>query len=159
MLDVNWFTPAAKEHEDYITDNLLAKWCPCAIMNIFVDHLGSALTVSSSNVQILRTLFNSNLGGSLQQCSLPRDLFYTMAGAALVSKQSSVVISECVFQGNTAAEVGGAVFAELHSKILILNTVFERNNAACTTKCVGGALYSIRIVFYPYTTARSITTN
>ena len=109
----------------------------------FVNHLGSALTVSSSNVQILRTLFNSNLGGSLQQCSLPRDSFYAMAGAALVSKQScSVVISECVFQGNTAAEVGGAIFAELHSKILILNTVFERNNAACTTKCVGGALYS-----------------
>ena len=107
----------------------------------FVNHFGSALTVSSSNVQILRTLFNSNLGGSLQQCSLPRDSFYTMAGAALVSKQSSIVISECVFQGNTA-EVGGAVFAELHSKILILNTVFERNNAACTTKCVGGALYS-----------------
>ena len=96
----------------------------------FISHYGSALTVFSSNLQILRTLFNSNSGGSQQLCSLPRDSFYALAGAAIVSKQSSITISECVFQGNIA-EVGGAVFAEFRSKILILNTVFERNCADC----------------------------
>lgn len=107
----------------------------------FTSHHGSALIVFSPNLQILRTVFDSNSGGSLQHCSLPRDSFYALAGAAIVSKHSSIIISECVFERNTA-EVGGAVFAELLSKILILNTIFARNYAACTMICVGGALYS-----------------
>ena len=64
----------------------------------------------------MKTLFNSNSGGSWQYCSIPKKSFYARAGAAIVSKQSNVSISESVFMGNVA-EVGGSVFAELLSKI------------------------------------------
>ena len=108
----------------------------------FINHHESALTISLSNIKLVRTLFNSNSGGSWQYCSIPEKSFYALAGAAIVSKQSNVSISESVFMENVA-EVGGAVFAELHSKISVMHTVFERNHAACKMNCVGGALYII----------------
>ncbi len=111
----------------------------------FINHHGSALTILLSNIQFVRTLFNSNSGGSQQYRSLPKRSFYVLAGAAIVSKRSNINISESVFMGNVA-EVGGAVFAELHSKISVVHTVFERNHAVCKrnseSNCAGGALYS-----------------
>ena len=107
----------------------------------FINHHGSALMVSLSSLQIVRTLFNSNSGGSRQYCSLPKDSFYALAGAAIVSKESNINISESIFMGNIA-EVGGAVFAESHSKISVMHTIFERNYAACKQTCIGGVLYS-----------------
>ena len=107
----------------------------------FINHYGSALTVSLSYLQLTRTLFNSNSHGSWQHCSLPKGSIYALAGAAIASKQSSINISESVFMGNVA-EVGGAIFTELHSKISIMHTIFERNHVICNRRCIGGALYS-----------------
>lgn len=106
--------------------------------NVFLNHRGSALEILSSNIKITNTSFISNTGGSRQLCSLPRDSSYRQSGGAIVAKQSSIFLSDSMFDENYA-EVGGAIFVDLHSKIVIVNTVFQRNRS----DRAGGAVYSI----------------
>ena len=122
----------------------------------FLNHTGSALQFSSSNADIIRCSFISNLGDSNQR--RPRKLaendypfsnynsaIYAMAGAAVVLAESNIDILDSLFKGNHA-EMGGAVFSEQHSNITLVNTIFERNYAQCGISggsiCIGGALYS-----------------
>ena len=122
----------------------------------FIYHTGSALQFSSSNANIVRSLFISNSGGSYHQRSaklkednypLPDKVTYTKAGAAMTLAKSSVDIMDCLFEGNHAP-IGGAIFSELHSNITLINTMFKENYAVCGTRdnidsaCIGGALYS-----------------
>ena len=114
----------------------------------FLNHSKSAIEVVSSEASFTGCSFLSNFGGTSinyidtfegKSVSIP-------AGAAILSKWSSINISECVFEGNTA-EVGGAIFAELYSKILIINSIFQRNYVLHPIResyhrCIGGVLYS-----------------
>ena len=104
----------------------------------FLNHRGSALEILLANAKIASTTFISNKGGSRHLCSLPRDSSYMQVGGAIVSKQSSIFLSDSVFEANYA-KVGGAVFVDSHSKIVIVNTVFEKNRS----ERAGGAMYSL----------------
>ena len=83
----------------------------------FTYHSESAFQFVSSGVEITRTSFISNSGGSLHNISFgleltPEDLWlisivgksyeYPETGAAIAVTRSTVVISDCVFEANQA---------------------------------------------------------
>ena len=123
----------------------------------FTYHSGSAFQFVFSEAKITRSSFISNSGGSLH--NVPFGLDFTTAdliliailgnsyrypetGAAIAVTQSSIVISDCIFEGNRA-EIGGAIFVEKFSNITIIDTVFVQNYATChLSRCTSGVIYS-----------------
>ena len=84
---------------------------------------GSALDFFYSSASIQRTLFIGNSAASRDHVNS-----VGLAGGAIKSNHSSLVINLCLFQSNTA-ELGGAIFSELHSNITIRNSLFMNNHA------------------------------
>ena len=65
---------------------------------------------------------------------------YPETGAAIAVTQSSIVVSDCIFEGNRA-EIGGAIFVEKFSDITIIDTVFVQNYATChLSRCTSGVI-------------------
>lgn len=103
-------------------------------------NTGTALFIIYSNADITNTTFTVNTGTSnypVDESLLQGDK-YKVVGGAITSYGSSLWISECEFDGNTA-ELGGALFIE-ETVISISSSVFERNLA------------------YPYTEIRTYMT-
>ena len=96
----------------------------------------SRVSVSGSNVNILRSQFLSNTAGTFRS-------FSSSVGGALVISNSTVMIDNCLFENNKA-KFGGAIFSEMQSNITVLTTMFVSNHATgcdSTENCLGGAMY------------------
>ena len=99
---------------------------------------GSALDFFYSSASIQRTSFIGNSAASPGHVNS-----VGLAGGAIKSNHSSLVIDLCLFQSNTA-ELGGAIFSELHSNITIRNSLFMNNHATTSQQqaiSYGGAVY------------------
>ena len=123
----------------------------------FLYHSGSVFQFVSTKANIIKSSFISNSGGSIHNVPFGLEFTtidllwiaifgdsykYPQTGAAITVTQSSIVISDCVFEGNKA-EIGGAVFVEHQSNITITGTAFEQNYATChLSRCTSGAIYS-----------------
>ena len=115
---------------------------------------GSALELTQTNTNIVRSSFTFNTVGTYQNhltflrfSNLDRHLnmsyvYGARVGGALVVTNSNLDISSSLFDSNTA-ELGGAIFSEFYSNVTIRDCTFVNNSAAdCSDdRCSGGALF------------------
>ena len=124
------------------------------------DHNDSALHLTHTITNIVRSTFASNTAGTYQSHELGVLVYLgdsfnkflypwpniqsTIArvGGALIVTRSTVAISSSCFENNTA-NVGGAIFSQLGSNMTISNCTFINNSATgCDDdRCNGGALF------------------
>ena len=110
---------------------------------------GTALQLNETVAKLMRSSFVSNSAVKLYSvnCYYAQHVdVEATAGGAIVSVNSSIVISESLFIGNRA-EVGGAIFSVLYSSVSIMNSSFEGNSAGMAdpvTSCTnaGGVLHA-----------------
>ena len=115
----------------------------------------SALVLTQTNADIVRSDFSSNTVGSYRNhlrfltnlnksisLSLNFQSYDARVGGALLVSSTNLTISNSTFEDN-AAQVGGAIFLELASYIIISNCTFVNNSATgCSdNRCHGGALF------------------
>ena len=116
----------------------------------------SSILISGTNAAIIESVFLSNTIGS---CRTNVKLFRYLevvsstdflassctatVGGALIISNSSLIIDNCHFEGNSA-NLGGAIFSELESNLTITDSDFIENRAAdCDAQlCFGGVLFA-----------------
>ena len=124
------------------------------------DHNDSALHLTHTITNIVRSTFASNTAGTYQSHELGVLVYLgdsfnkflypwpniqstsARVGGALIVTRSTVAISSSRFENNTA-KVGGAIFSQLGSNMTISNCTFINNSATgCDDdRCNGGALF------------------
>ena len=109
---------------------------------------GTALLLVETSAKVMQSSFRFNRANKFYNVAMVyvqpygHDTIRATAGGAIVSINSSMVITESVFEGNNAA-IGGAIFA-MFSDSIIINSTFENNRAeamAYTQMLVGSVLY------------------
>lgn len=113
------------------------------------EFSGTAVELIETVANLNRISFIFNLASKLYSVTCyyaQQEDVKATAGGAIVSVNSSIVITECLFVGNRA-EVGGAIFSVLYSSITIVNSSFDGNSAGMAnsiTSCTnaGGALHA-----------------
>ena len=113
------------------------------------EFSGTALELSETVANLTRISFIFNSAVKLYSVTCyyaQQEDVKATAGGAIVSVNSSIVITESLFVGNRA-EVGGAIFSVLYSSISIVNSSFEGNSAGMAdsiTSCTnaGGVLHA-----------------
>ena len=101
------------------------------------ENSETALEFIETTVQIVNSTFLSNRKGLFRECDPGFCGFDGFIGGAIIATNSTVEISQSIFEDNGAADTGGAILAEQDSIINMSGNVFVSNEAS-----YGGVLYS-----------------